>query len=247
MSPPKVPARASGLASAGVHDVLRARILNGDLAPGDAVPSERILSETMAVNRHAVREALKRLQQAGLIQITHGGATRVLDWRSSAGLEVLLDLVRESNEPTGELIRSILEMRVSVGTDAARLCAQRGDEETRRTVAELAGSAAAAIEAGEIATGQPSAVEAFVALWLHVVAGSGNVAYRLGLNSLNAALDAFPGLGVSLIPRNGDVLRQLGETVGSGDPDGAAAAARSLLEADLDLNAGAIAVDGAPG
>ena len=57
------------------------------------MPSERTLAEELGVNRHAVREALKRLQQAGLIRIAQGGATRVLDWRQSGGLEVLLDLM----------------------------------------------------------------------------------------------------------------------------------------------------------
>lgn len=230
MSPSKVPARASGLASASVHDGLRARILSGDLAPGDAVPSERVLSEELGVNRHAVREALKRLQQAGLVQIAQGGATRVLDWRSSAGLEVLLDLVEEGSEPTGNLIRSVLEMRSSVGTDAARLCALRGEEETRRAVEVLAGNAADAIAAGS-----PEAIDAFVALWLRIVDGSGNVAYRLGLNSLNAALDAYPELGESLVPRDGEGLRRLGNAVGAGDPNGAATAARALLESGTDI------------
>jgi GntR family transcriptional repressor for pyruvate dehydrogenase complex len=230
MSPSKVPTRASGLASAGVHDGLRARILSGDLAPGDPVPSERVLSEELGVNRHAVREALKRLQQAGLVQITQGGATRVLDWRSSAGLEVLLDLVEEGSEPTGDLIRSVLEMRASVGTDAARLCALRGDEETRAAVKELAHAAADAI-----AEGTPNAIDAFVGFWTRIVDGSGNVAYRLGLNSLNAALDAYPELGESLVPRDGDTLRQLGTAVGSGDSEAAAVAARALLEPDIDI------------
>lgn len=230
MSPPKSPARAAGLASAGVHDGLRSRILSGDLAPGDAVPSERVLSEELGVNRHAVREALKRLQQAGLVQISQGGATRVLDWRSSAGLEVLLDLVEQGSEPSGELIRSVLEMRTSVGTDAARLCAARGDEETRRAVEGLARSAADAIGAdgGE-------AIEGFVGLWQRIVDGSGNVAYRLGLNSLNAALGAYPELGENLVPRDADSLRKLGRAVGSGDADGAAAAARALLEPDIEI------------
>ena len=174
-----------------------------------------------------MREALKRLQQAGLVQISQGGATRVRDWRSSAGLEVLLDLVEQGSEPTGELIRSVLEMRASVGTDAARLCARRGSAEVRAGVEEAASATATAIEGGDVA-----ALEGFVSLWERIVDGSENVAYRLGLNSLNAALSAYPELGESLAPRNGDALRALGKAVGSGDDEGAAVAARALLEPD---------------
>ena len=88
------PTGGANLASGEVHRRLREQILSGELAPGDPIPSERALSEELGVNRHAVREALKRLQQAGLVRISQGGATRVLDWRDSAGLEVLLDLMR---------------------------------------------------------------------------------------------------------------------------------------------------------
>ena len=70
-----------------------------------------------------MREALKRLQQAGLIRISQGGATRVLDWRQSGGLEVLLDLMDAPGSPPPELIRSVLEMRETVGVDAAGKCA----------------------------------------------------------------------------------------------------------------------------
>ena len=42
------------------------RILEGKLEAGSALPSERFLAEEFGVNRHAVREALKRLEQAGL-------------------------------------------------------------------------------------------------------------------------------------------------------------------------------------
>ena len=58
-----------------VYSALSAQILRGELRPGDALPSERLLAEEFAVNRHAIREAMKRLQQAGLVRVSHGGAT----------------------------------------------------------------------------------------------------------------------------------------------------------------------------
>ncbi|MCW3041651.1 MAG: regulatory protein GntR, partial [Solirubrobacterales bacterium] len=63
--------------SATVYDALRADILGGRLPVDARLPSERTLSDAHAVNRHAVREAVKRLQQSGLVQVTQGGATRV--------------------------------------------------------------------------------------------------------------------------------------------------------------------------
>lgn len=219
------------LASSVVHQRLREQILGGQLAPGDAVPSERQLSEELEVNRHAVREALKRLQQAGLVRIAQGGATRVRDWRDSAGLEVMLDLIEHGDEPPAELMRSVLEMRASIGVDAARRCAERASPPERELIARLAVDVAEGVEDGD----RTATIEPFVALWQLVVDGSANLAYRLALNSLNSALDAYPRLGELLAPRDPAGLRGLGEAIAAGDGDAAAAAARGLLEPDVDL------------
>src|SRR5215210_5518089 len=127
------------LASDTVHDRLRDQILSGVLAPGAAVPSERELADRLAVNRHAVREAVKRLQQARLVQVSQGGATRVLNWRETGGLDLLLDiaLAREGTVDA-DTLRAIGEMRACIGSDAARLCAAGAPAIVRREVAELA-------------------------------------------------------------------------------------------------------------
>ena len=185
------------LVSERVHAALRADILEGRLEPGEAVPSERALAERLRVNRHAVREALKRLEQAGLVQISQGGATRVLDWRQTGGLEVMLDLLGgESGElPPPELARSVLEMRASIGVDAARRCAVRGTAAARARVGAIAGEAADAGGVDGI-----TADERYEALWRAIVAGSGNVAYQLALNSLIGALAAYEGIAEAAPP-----------------------------------------------
>lgn len=215
-------------ASQRVHVSLRAEILDGALGPGDSLPSERGLAERFEVNRHAVREALKRLEQAGLVQITHGGSTRVLDWRDAAGLEVLLDLAGDSTDPPREIIRSVVEMRASIGVDAARLCATRADGEGRNRVTELAERAAPLVE-----TDRERLDPVYADLWQAVVAGSGNIAYRLALNSLLKAMHAFDGVAEALLPEDGELVLALGEAIGERDADRAAEAARALLERDV--------------
>ncbi|MCB0866246.1 MAG: FadR family transcriptional regulator [Solirubrobacterales bacterium] len=228
--PPSRSPEISRLASAAVHQRLREQILGGTLAPGDPIPSERALSEELGVNRHAVREALKRLQQAGLVRISQGGATRVRDWRAEAGLEVLLDVVEQGSEPPAEMMRSVLEMRASIGTDAARRCADRAAAEQREAIRELASAVAEFVDSGG-----DEAVADFIRLWELIVDGSENLAYRLGLNSLNGALDAYPQIGEQLAPRDAAAVRALGEAIGAGEATAAADAARGLLEADTGL------------
>jgi len=204
-------------ASEPVHERLRGDILAGRLAPGDAIPSERVLADEFGVGRHAVREAVKRLEQLGLVRISQGGATRVLDWRDSAGLDVLLDLFATEGTPPADLLRAALEMRATIGVDAARRCAQRADAAQREEVARLAAGRADA--AG------------YALLWRAIVAGAGNIAYRLALNSLIGALADRPGLETALLPRDEADLRALGEAIAAGEPDAAAAAAARLLGA----------------
>jgi GntR family transcriptional repressor for pyruvate dehydrogenase complex len=217
------------LASDAVHARIRGDILEGRLAPGDSVPSERSLSEELGVNRHAVREALKRLQQAGLVRISQGGATRVLDWRDGGGLEVLLDLMNAPGTPPAGLMRSVLEMREVVGVDAAGRFCERADAGARRRAAALAESA----ESG-VATGSADGLEAFVELWRAIVDGSGNLAYRLALNSLNRALEAYPEVAGSLLsPTDSEGLRRLGAALDAGEAEEAEEAARGLLSADV--------------
>ncbi|MGW8667516.1 winged helix-turn-helix domain-containing protein [Streptomyces niveus] len=66
-----------------VAKVLRDRIDFGDLAVGDAMPTQAVLAEEFGVQRGVVRQALKLLQQEGLLtEVTRGAPARVAD-RSS--------------------------------------------------------------------------------------------------------------------------------------------------------------------
>ena len=219
----------TGSASQKVHESLRRDILEGNLEAGAPLPSERVLAEKFAVNRHAVREALKRLEQAGLVKITHGGATRVLDWRDTGGLQVLLDLLGETFDPPPEIARSVVEMRASVGVDAARHCAGRASAEDRNAIRELADAAADLVGKGDVELDV-----AFATMWGAIVAGSDNIAYRLALNSLMEAMLAYGDIAERIRPTDADGIRALGAAIAAGDQDAAVEAARPMLESDVE-------------
>lgn len=213
-----------------VHERLRADVLTGVIAPGEPIPSERTLAAEYGVNRHAVREALKRLEQAGLVMITQGGRTRVQNWTRTGGLELLLDLLAPSAQATPpELARAVLEMRASVGGDAARLCALRADAACRTQVLAAAEQAATAA-----ATRQGA--EEYAGLWELLVDGAGNLAYRLALNSLVQALASHEDLLARTLPDPADAerIRALGQAVHGRDASGAARWARDLLQDDAE-------------
>lgn len=165
--------------SDAVFEQLVDEIVSGRLLPDEPLPGERELAERFAVNRHAIREALKRVRQAGLVRISHGGKTRVLDWRRHAGLDVLSALASTGALPPARVLHDIVEMRRVVAADAARACALRASDEQLDAIV-------AAADAYPSDGGDP--IEADLRFWTAVIDGSGNVAYRLALNTLVTGL-----------------------------------------------------------
>lgn len=219
--------------SSSIFATLRGDILGGALAPGDALPSERALSERLGCNRHAVREAVKRLQQAGLVEVTHGGATRVLDWRETGGLDLLAQLAGAGSDGALDpalaagMLPDVLEMRASIGTDVAGRAAERADE---ATLAELPGLRAelAALAPTDLAGRE----DAYARMWRVLVRGAGNFAYRLAFNSLVAGVDAIGAPALELLAaelRDDAGHAALVDAVTRRDAPAAELAARSLL------------------
>jgi GntR family transcriptional regulator, transcriptional repressor for pyruvate dehydrogenase complex len=215
--------------SGRIHARLRADILGGRYAAGEALPSERRLSDELQTSRHAVREALKRLQQAGLVSISQGGATRVRDWRRHGGLELLLDLASEGDAPEAlHAPRAAMEMRACIGADAARRCAQRASAGLRAQLPARA-EQLAALEVLEARNAH------YEVLWDLIVEGADNVAYRLAFTTLVArqrVADVTP-LAVAAELRDVAAIRALVAALVDGDADTAHARARDLLERSI--------------
>lgn len=162
-----------------VYEQLRDAIVAGDLAAGSTLPAERALRARLGVNRGALREALKRLEEARLIRIRHGGATEVLDYREHAGTSLLEDLlVAPDGVVRIRVARSIVEMRAALAPDIARLAALRGGPDCAARLDEVLGRMAEA--AGDVGALQHLALQ----WWAALVDGSDNLAYRLAFNSL---------------------------------------------------------------
>lgn len=224
-----MPVQLEPISRVAVSDVAFGRlvdeILSGRLEPGAAVASERELAVAFGVNRHAVREALKRVQQAGLVRISQGGRTRVLDWRRHAGLDVLSALAASGAIPPPRVLRDVAALRRTVAADAARCCARDGSDAQRDAVVGAAH--------GYPADGE-GLVEADLAFWAAVVDGSGNLAYRLAFNTLVAA---FTDIGWPTILQLGaaaefadrDAHLALAARIAARDGDGAHRLAEDLL------------------
>ncbi|MBM4319000.1 MAG: winged helix-turn-helix transcriptional regulator, partial [Deltaproteobacteria bacterium] len=77
--------RTVDLAAASIREA----ILGGEYPPGSWLPPERSLAGTLGINRLTLRAALARLQAEGLVRPEQGNGVLVLDYRGTAGLELL--------------------------------------------------------------------------------------------------------------------------------------------------------------
>jgi DNA-binding FadR family transcriptional regulator len=117
----------------GVFQQLRSRILVGALLPGEQLPNERDLAEGFEVNRTSVREAVKRLEYLGLVEVRHGLGTFVKGVSESSSLEVVDALLRDPRTVTRDLLRQILEFRRHITTKVVELAVlHRTDEQLER-------------------------------------------------------------------------------------------------------------------
>ena len=108
---------------------LEQQILEQQLKAGDRLPTEAEIVQRFNVSRTVVREALSKLQAAGLVETRHGIGTFVLGARPSgifrldpADVAVSLDVL------------AVLELRVSLETESAGLAALRRSEEQLLTM-----------------------------------------------------------------------------------------------------------------
>jgi DNA-binding FadR family transcriptional regulator len=132
--------RRGGLVQEVVHH-LATQIQGGRLQPGDQLPTESAIMAKVAVSRTVVREAISRLQASGLVETRHGIGTFVLQAPSTENFSI-----GEQDMATVEDVIHVLELRISLETEAAGLAAQRASPEQCEAMAQALASFAAAID-----------------------------------------------------------------------------------------------------
>src|SRR4051812_9489105 len=165
-----------------VFEQLLGEVVDGELAAGDALPSERRLAEVLGVSRPAVREALQRLSQAGVVEVRHGGSTTVRDFRTSAGLDLLPRLLVRDGELDPSVGLSILQARQAIAPAVAALAAETAGPTARERLEPAVG----ALDAAE---GSEARQHAALAFWDALVDAADSIVFRLLFNSLRLAYE----------------------------------------------------------
>jgi GntR family transcriptional repressor for pyruvate dehydrogenase complex len=220
------------LLSDQVFEQLVTEIISGRYAADATLPAERTLAVTLGVNRHVVREAIRRLEQAGLVRVAQGGSTRVLDYRKHAGLD-LLSLLAEHARGGPETARfwlAVLELRVAIGAEMARLCARRADRTVCNDLLRISREMRAADNDQAL-----YALE--VRFWDRVQDGADNVVCRLALNSMLKASLAMGDVArqwSAQEARQSDFRQPIAEAIAKHDADTAERLTRQALRSVVD-------------
>ncbi len=158
----------------GVVESIVGSIREGVLKPGEKLPTESVIMALHGVSRTVVREAISHLQAAAMVETRHGIGTFVLE-PPAPPLLISADTIRTLGD-----VLAILELRISLETEAAWLAASRRTEQQAQ---ELGAALQRIVQGGS--------VEADVQFHLLIAQSTGNRYF----------VDILTHLGTTIIPR----------------------------------------------
>jgi DNA-binding FadR family transcriptional regulator len=198
-------------------------ILTGRYGPGEKLPTQRALAEDVGVNLTTVREAVKKLEQLRLIEVRHGDAMRVRDWRRHGSLDIVAHMIFGAGVLDAEVLANVMEARRLLLTECGRLAAERADRAQAARLAELAGRLASP---ADIAEAQALDFEFYEEL----AEASGNLVFALIINSIRDVYLENAAAFIAIV-ENGELAplyARVAEAIEGRDGDAAAAAAYEL-------------------
>jgi GntR family transcriptional repressor for pyruvate dehydrogenase complex len=231
----------TALTRPSLADALTGRLLalirDGRLRPGDRLPSARALAERFAVATPTVREALRRLEGTGTVELRHGSGVYV-----SAGVDRVVLPNPNLGALAGDRLLHVLDARLLIEPSLAALAA------TRRDPAALATMAGPLARAAGLVRGEDAELQqATMAFHAALAAASGNSVLHEVVESLLAAhapeqrriLELFDDRA-----RDHEEHQAILTAVEAGRPARAATLMRAHLIGVRDTVAARLAVDG---
>lgn len=212
-----------------VSNQIESLIVQGILPEGARLPSERELSDRFDVSRPKVRDALKRLEELGLLHVRHGEGTFVAKLSGEAMTPALIDLYARH----GLAFYDYLEYRKEQEAFAARLAAERAASSDRAAIEELMDTLERAQETNDLEASEEADVRfhsAIVnashnAMLIHMMRSIYDLTRR-GVFYNRRYLRTVDGSGDRLLEQH----RRIAAGVLEGNPAEAEAAARDHLD-----------------
>ena len=126
-------ARPGGLVPTAVK-VLVTRVVTGEFDENTEFPTEAALTTQLGVSRTVIREALRVLENKGLIAIRQGRPTTVNTTEHWNLLDPVIIDALVNNDPThGDIAEELIHMRAALEADMTRTVTATGMDNTTRT------------------------------------------------------------------------------------------------------------------
>ncbi|OZM70233.1 GntR family transcriptional regulator [Amycolatopsis antarctica] len=135
---PLATTRRTGLVDQAIEQ-LREAVRGGEWPVGNRIPVEAELAASLGVGRNTVREAVRALAHAGLLEVRQGDGTYVRATSEVSGAVRRL---------CGSELREVLQVRRTLEVEGARLAATARTEEELRELTGLLGARDEAQRAG---------------------------------------------------------------------------------------------------
>ena len=126
-----------------VVESLGSRIREGRFLTGAKLPTEAAIMGEFAVSRTVVREAISKLQAAGLVETRHGIGSFVLGLGDAPAFKI----APEQFNTLADVI-AVLELRIGLETEAAALAATRRSDADLQALRQALDQMVAGVEAG---------------------------------------------------------------------------------------------------
>ena len=120
--------RSGRLSELVIHEIQR-MIAEEYPKPGSRLPKEAELADRFHVSRIVIREAMKILEDRGVVEVRAGRGTLTVAPNPDRVKDSLLRLFRDQPIPTVEEMERLLELRQVLEENAASLAAVRAGEE----------------------------------------------------------------------------------------------------------------------
>lgn len=221
---PLATTRRTGLVDQ-VIEQMRSAIATAEWKVGERIPTEPELVTALGVGRNTVREAVRALAHAGLLEVRQGDGTFVRATSEFSG--ALRRLV-------GSELREVLQVRRTLEVEGARLAAANRTDQELRELTAILDAREKSMQARDYAVGVDKDAEFHMA----VMRCSHNTLLAELYQGLTEVVRASVATTVRNTPHKANVdHRGLLDAITAADPDRAAAEAGGFLDellADLD-------------
>ncbi|MFE3452941.1 FadR/GntR family transcriptional regulator [Nonomuraea sp. NPDC059194] len=204
-----------------VIDQLKEQITSGSWQINGKIPTETVLAEQLGVGRNTVREAVRALTHAGLLECRQGDGTYVRATSELSG--AMLRRLRQAEQ------LEILEVRRALEVESARLAATRRTDDDIKVIEARLADRDRAWEAGD-----PEAfVEADLFFHMAVVHATHNLVLIDLYEDFSAALRAsITAAGTSMDALNSSYIPHdaIARAIAAGDAAAAERAGHACME-----------------